>query len=47
MAIDAQSKLIDLAAQSNVTISALDARGLYSAFPDATTRATGSPAFAG
>jgi VWFA-related protein len=28
-ALDAESRIIDLAAQSNVTISALDARGLY------------------
>jgi VWFA-related protein len=29
VALDAESRLIDLAAQSNVTISALDARGIY------------------
>jgi VWFA-related protein len=40
---DAGSELIGLAAQSNVTISALDVRGLYSAFPDATTRGTDEP----
>jgi VWFA-related protein len=40
---DAGSELIGLAAQSNVTISALDARGLYSAFPDATNRGTDEP----
>ncbi len=40
---DAGSELIGLAAQSNVTISALDVRGLYSAFPDATTRGKDLP----
>ncbi len=40
---DAGSELIGLAAQSNVTISALDARGLYSGFPDATNRSPDEP----
>ena len=40
VAKDAESELIGLAAQSNVTISTLDARGLYSASLDASTRGT-------
>ena len=36
--LTAESRLLDLAAQSNVTISALDARGLYNAEPDASLK---------
>jgi VWFA-related protein len=35
-----KSQIIDLAAQSNVTISAMDARGLYTLGPDASERAS-------
>jgi VWFA-related protein len=39
---DAESQIMDMAAQSNVTISALDARGLYTTEFDASERGTGS-----
>lgn len=40
--IYAESRFIDLAAQSNVTVSALDARGLYTTELDASQRTPGS-----
>ena len=40
--ISAESHMMDLAAQSNVTVSALDARGLYNTELDAGLRAPGS-----
>ena len=43
MAKDAESELIELAAQSHVTISTLEAHGLNTAVPDATKRTTGDP----
>jgi VWFA-related protein len=42
--LTAESRLLDLAAQSNVTISALDARGLYTAELDASQK---SPSLSG
>jgi VWFA-related protein len=42
-AIGAKSELIDLAAQANVTISALDARGLYTTGIDASESPLGGP----
>lgn len=42
-AIGAKSELIDLAAQANVTISALDARGLYTTGMDASESPLGGP----
>ena len=42
-ALSEESRLMDLAAQSNVTISALDARGLYTTELDASERGSGSP----
>ena len=41
-AINEESRLIDAAAQANVTISALDARGLYTTNLDASTASLGS-----
>ena len=41
--LTAESQLIDLAAQSNVTISAMDARGLYTTALTASDRSVGSP----
>ena len=41
-AMSEKSQLLDLAAQSNVTMSALDARGLYTTDLDATQRGGGS-----
>jgi VWFA-related protein len=38
-----ESELLDVAAQSNVTINALDARGLYTTNLDASQRSAGSP----
>jgi hypothetical protein len=37
-----KSQVLDMAAQSNVTISAVDARGLYTAVLDAGERSAGS-----
>ncbi len=37
-----ESQIIDMAAQANVTVSALDARGLYTSEIDASERVTGS-----
>jgi VWFA-related protein len=42
-AIGAKSELVDLAAQANVTISALDARGLYTTGMDASESTLGGP----
>lgn len=42
-AMSAKSELIDAAAQANVTISALDARGLYTTNMDASERPIGGP----
>jgi len=42
-AIGAKSELVDLAAQANVTISALDARGLYTTGMDASETTLGGP----
>jgi VWFA-related protein len=41
-ALSMESQIMDLAAQSNVTISALDARGLYTTELDASDRSRGS-----
>jgi VWFA-related protein len=41
-AMEEKSRILDLAAQSDITISALDARGLYSAQIDASERGAGS-----
>jgi VWFA-related protein len=41
-ALSMESQIMDLAAQSNVTISALDARGLYTTELDASERSRGS-----
>jgi VWFA-related protein len=38
-----KSQILDVAAQSNVTISAIDARGLYTTGPDASQQGGGSP----
>jgi VWFA-related protein len=42
-AMTEKSRLLNLAAQANVTISALDARGLYSTEPDASARGAYTP----
>jgi VWFA-related protein len=42
-AMTEKSQLLNLAAQANVTISALDARGLYSTEPDASARGAYAP----
>ena len=41
-ALSAESQIMDLAAQSNVTVSALDARGLYTGEFDASQKSEGS-----
>jgi len=46
-ALTEESHLIDLAAQSNVTISALDARGLYTASLAASEQVVGNPQMQG
>jgi VWFA-related protein len=38
-----KSQILDVAAQASVTISAIDARGLYTTSPEATKRGGGSP----
>jgi VWFA-related protein len=42
-AFDAESRIVDLAAQSNVTINALDARGLYATNIPASEKLPGDP----
>jgi VWFA-related protein len=42
-AMSLKSQVLDMAAQGNVTISAIDARGLYATAPDASQRGAGSP----
>ena len=42
-AMTEKSELMDMAAQANVTISALDARGLYTTFMDASESTSGGP----
>jgi len=42
-AMTEKSQILNLAAQSNVTVSALDARGLYSTEPDASARGAYTP----
>jgi VWFA-related protein len=42
-ALTDKSEIMDMAAQANVTISALDARGLYVTMQDASDPASGSP----
>jgi VWFA-related protein len=43
-ALTAESRIVDLAAQSNITVSALDARGLYTTALTAADNVQGAPA---